>query len=564
MTQNNIEMNKMKLWMMLGILLTSMLTLSSCEEEEQELNLIRQFQPSTITTSNGETSSTISWTASIFTEPGQVTYEVQIARNNSFEELVLEATTPNNQFTVRDTQLPLRVDHFARVRALGQNNTGNSNWIVSNAFRILGEQLFLPVIDSEIRDKSVILRWRPTQIIDKLTVTSADGSSFFEFLISDEEVLGGEKFIDGLNPLTQYTAELFQGELSKGIISFTTKEPSVFTRVIGPEDDLFQVISEAESGESIGLEPGVYNLTDDGGLYVNMPIIQKTITLESVSGNPADTKINFREFTLRGSGAGLTLRGIEFDGAPATANGQQALYFINLAGLNSDGENANFTSVVVENCIVRNMGNCFMRGNRGSDNGHKIELIRIHDTQVFNSAQVNINWSFLTINRLEFRAIEITNSTFHKIGRAFVDWSNTITVSPQPTVLIDQCTINGFGMANGTKRIIFDANAANVDLNIQNSIFANSPYANDSAHPDAIRANGAGTLEFSNNNYFNLSTGGETPAVLNFPAALQMSNNTTVNLGWTFETSTFTLPANSPLRTSSTTGGAVGDPRWTF
>jgi len=43
---------------------------------------------------------------------------------------------------------------------------------------------------------------------------------------------------------------------------------------------------------------------------------------------------------------------------------------------------------------------------------------------------------------------------------------------------------------------------------------------------------------------------------------VQSSANTTTDLGWTATTTSFTLPAGSALRTASTTGGAIGDPRW--
>src|SRR5690606_14673554 len=125
-----------------------------------------------------------------------------------------------------------------------------------------------------------------------------------------------------------------------------------------------------------------------------------------------------------------------------------------------------------------------------SNNDHKIDVIRINNTKVYNSAVVANNYGLLTINKLEFNRIELTNSTFYKSGRAFIDWSATITVTPRPTVIVDHCTINGLGMSNGTKRIVFDANASNVTLSITNNIFANSPYPGDTSQPEMIRATG--------------------------------------------------------------------------
>ena len=42
-----------------------------------------------------------------------------------------------------------------------------------------------------------------------------------------------------------------------------------------------------------------------------------------------------------------------------------------LQQLDADGEAANFTSILVENCTVKYTNNCFMRGNRAAANAHK-------------------------------------------------------------------------------------------------------------------------------------------------------------------------------------------------
>ena len=48
-----------------------------------------------------------------------------------------------------------------------------------------------------------------------------------------------------------------------------------------------------------------------------------------------------------------------------------------------------------------------------------------------------------------------------------------------------------------------------------------------------------------------------------FPTGGVTSTNNQDNaLNWTNTTIDFTLPVNSPLRTASSTGAAIGDPRW--
>ncbi|MNR43719.1 hypothetical protein D3C85_1623720 [compost metagenome] len=81
----------------------------------------------------------------------------------------------------------------------------------------------------------------------------------------------------------------------------------------------------------------------------------------------------------------------------------------------------------------------------------------------------------------------------------------------------------------------------------------------------AVRSTGTGSSTIIRNNNFykftNASTGGTE---LTFPATATQSSVTKLDLPWTGNTTDFTLPEVSPLRTAGTSGRAIGDPRWTF
>ena len=112
--------------------------------------------------------------------------------------------------------------------------------------------------------------------------------------------------------------------------------------------------------------------------------------------------------------------------------------------------------------------------------------------------------------------------------------------------------------------MVLNAGSNPVNFNITNSIVANVPRPSGTVKPELISATAASTkIVFSNSNYFNLTNGSGT--ALTFPATnITMVNNNTINLGWTTTTFDFTLPANSVLRTVSSDGVAIGDPRWTY
>lgn len=547
-------------FLLLGILVVSM---AGCEKTlNTDVNLPRPFTPASLNINAGETQAVISWPASLFSAGKGVTYTVQVSKDPNFAGTPDQViNTDTTSITLTDAVLTVKQTYYVRVKAVSATGTESKSWVVNTSgFMITGEQIFSAVLDAELKDKSVTLRWRPTDGLTKIVLTPAGGPSV-DIPLDATDISNNFKLITDLEPSTAYTAEIFKEAVTKGTITFTTKAPSIFTTTITTADNLVSVVAAAANGDVIGLEDGTYDCVDGTGTFTNLTVTGKKITLQSVSGDPAKVKVNYKEITLKGA-AGIILKNIEFDGAPSTAAGQQALYFINLVGAGAEGEATTFSDIIVDNCLVHDMGNTFMRGNRGSGNGDfKIDTIKINNSLVYNSAKINNNYSFFQINKLQFTTIQVTNSTLYSIGRAFVDWDANFSVTPRPTIMIDQCTINNLGMAN-MQYILFDVNNNDIEVTMQNSIVMNSPYPSETVQSLIRGANAL--IKITHSNYAKLTDGAATPAALTIPASVTLSNNSTIDLGWTAATTDFTLPAASPLRTAGTTGGPIGDPRWAF
>ncbi|MCR6722362.1 MAG: DUF5123 domain-containing protein [Chitinophagaceae bacterium] len=528
---------------------------AGCTKTEDDPVLPRQFKPGDIVVQAGETQAVLQWGRSQLAEPG-TTYRLEVSTDTNFAAAApIAVELEGNTYTLTESELEVEVKYFARVRANAINATEQSGWVHSNGFRITGEQIFLTIQDVEVKDKSVTLRWRPSAGLTKIVLTPGGGTAE-DITLTADDLNANLKVIDGLTPLTTYTATIWAGAVRKGITTFTTKEPSIYTTVLTPADDLVAAVAAAQDGDMIGLEPGTYDCLDGVGAYASLVIRQKSIVIASVSGNPNDTKVNYREVTLKGTGAGVKLVGIGFDGLAAGSN---SLYFLNLVGDGSDAEAANFKNIEVNNCIVTNMGNCFFRGNRAANNAHTIDTIRVVNSIVADSRYLSA-YTFFTMEKLEFESLELINSTFNRLGRAFIGYSTNITVPVVPRIIIDHCTINSFGR-DGRNNFFIDNNTNQATVTVTNSIIANTPMSGQTTGTALIRG-GNTTGLMANNNSFNLSDGAATPTELTWPSLLTLSSNTTINLGWTDATNDFTLPAGSPLRTGSTTGGVVGDPRW--
>lgn len=540
--------------------LLSGLLFFSCKkvEYDSDTNLPRQFKPGDIQITAGQTIALLSWAPSLFTAGKNVTYTVEVSTDSTFQiPAALTSVSDSTRLLVTDSVLTVMQYYYARVRANQSGSTAPSGWVNSARFRITGEQIFLPVLDADLKDTSVVLRWIPTAGLTSIRLTKQGGTPA-TINLTAADLTASQKKLNGLTPLTQYTAEIYRNAVLKGTVAFTTKELNIFAITLNPGDDLVAAVAAAANGDIIGLQPGTYNCADATGAFVNLVVQQKTVTIQSVSGNPANTKVNFREVTLKGSGAGVTLRGIEFDGAAANATANQALYFLNLVGNASDAEAASFTKAKLENCIVHNFGNAYFRGNRGTNNNdHKIDTISVNNSLVYDNLALNA-FTFFTLDKLQFKVLSMTNSTFYNLGRAFVSYSTAMTFPAAPVVTIDNCTINNFGR-DARNNFFIDANTNTSTITVRNSIIANTPIPGQTVGTSLVRAPSASLL---NSDYFKLTTGGATPTNLTWPAAVSQAANQTIDLGWTNTTTNFTLPAGSPLRTAATNGGPIGDPRW--
>jgi len=531
-----------------------MIVMSSCKKDDinRGLESPRIFKPSRISIERTETTAKITWEAPILSEGQDLTYTTEFSQDSTFATSEFSLDTDTMGVTVTDAMLSVRKKYYVRVKANAFGDQPESKWMVSSGFSINGEQLFLPVRDSEVKETGVTLRWKVNQDLTDITLIPTVGR-LVKYPLSPAEVAAGVKTITDIIADTTYIAELFSGTRSRGFLTFRTPPVSVYNVVLNPGDDLAAAINAAENNAIIGLNPGVYNTANSG-----FTLLQKTITLKSTSSDPKDTKVNIKEFTLKGTGAGINLSGIEFDGKPANA-----LYFFNLGGVSSDAELATYTQITVDNCIIHDIATSFMRTDRGAKGGdYKMDQIVIKNSLIYSVSDPNANYIFLHLNELEFKSLHVSKSTIHNFGRALITCSTVLTSMP-PSITFDYCTLNSFGANN--MNVLLSAGANPVKFNLTNSIIANVPRSATSTVNDlAISATSAESFTvFSNNNIFNFNNAAGAP--LKFPTTnITQIGNQSINLGWTESTTDFTLPVGSVLHTVSNVGTAIGDPRWTY
>jgi len=204
-----------------------------------------------------------------------------------------------------------------------------------------------------------------------------------------------------------------------------------------------------------------------------------------------------------------------------------------------------------------------MRGNReAAATDYKIGNITINNSVIFNINTAVTGFNTIELSKMQFARIDITNNTFYDFGRSLVVATTALGSSaPIPVVNIDKNTFNFFGGNN--MYVLVDGNSNPLQVTVQNNIIANTPKTGNTAAGLLRGSSASSTFSFTNNNTFGLNNGsGGTILIGATNTTVQSSANTTTDLGWTATTTSFTLPAGSALRTASTTGGAIGDPRW--
>lgn len=527
-----------QLGLKLMILSAIAITISSCKKEDDTpAEAARIFKPSDVKVTAGETLAKLTWTTPLMATSKALKYTIDFSTDSLFSTIKYTTTADTAGVTVTEDNLSVRTKYYARVKANATDTQPESKYVRSSSFQLSGTQFFRDdLTDPAVNTVTFFYKTLPQGA--KIVLTPETGTTVTVTLTA-ADILAKTYTATGLLPNTKYSAELFVGAKSYGYVTFTTLETVVYTIQIGPADNLATTIANAADKAVIGLADGTYNLT------AAVTLSGKTITLRSISNNPAATKVNFKGFTLLGTGAGLKVVGIDFDG---TTN--SATYFADLTSASSNATAAAFTSITADNCRIHGIATGIVRGDRSTVNNYSIGDISFNKCLIYD-VTVN-NYYMFHLNKLLFKSLSVTKSTLYNFSPGLVNC--TTVISAAPTITFEYCTINNAG---GSSMYLFLTAGSNpVSFSMKNSIIANTPKAG--LIPGLVNATSTTTISY--NNSFNLTDGSNGNLV--FPASAIGAK--TINLGWTATTTNFKLAADSPLLTASSSGGAIGDPRWTY
>jgi hypothetical protein len=517
-------MNRLhKIFISVILLAAVIVVVSSCKEDEpDELRLSRLFKPTGFDIETGETSAAINWNPSLFTLPGEVEYLVELSKDpDNFANAELSKTSAEPGITVTDSEIAIKTDYYARVKALGVNGANDSNWLVSDAFQITGQIFILPVREYDVTSDAVKIRWEVEDVLTKVVLTPQGGAAA-EFAITADEANAGEKTISGLTANTTYKAELFKAQISKGDVTFVTKNNFAGSNIVdlraivGKPKILADTLADIPSGSVVLLKRGqTYQIT---GTDVSRNL-SKSVTIASgpdfvstfakieltsnfnIVASAVIDSIVFRDVILRGARPG----GVSFD--------NDYILNVNVAGT--------MKNVKLQNCSVSKLRGT-VRLQAGAP-GAKIENYVINNCVIDSIREFAI---VMASGSSSFKDVKISNSTFSHCRR-YVDHR----VTGNNSLTITNCTFNDApsgslaSLPTPTNFLIdYNTFAPTTPIIISNSIIGRT-WVETAGSPDVGGIRAGATVSVNVTNTYTLSdfvSGNATfklPGVIGYPGS---------------------------------------------
>lgn len=515
------------------------LTLASCDDPMDEITSIiydRVFSPTDLVTRNvQETSVTLQWNAS----KGAGNYTVQLFADDSLSfEGEPDVALTTAETSVDITGLEYDTQYSARVMANDTTDTDrNSKWS-EIAFKTSAIQLMNSITESNTGDRYVTITWPAEEEVEIIRVFVYGTTELaVEHTVTAEEAAAGEARIEGLTPETRYDVYMYNNGKQCGHRDFTTIADLAGATLVGPDEDMADLLENAADGEVFALTSGtfVFKSADDAEASetAGSVTISKNITIKGVY--PTNRPVINGRFKLE-DGASVSLSQVVLDGTGT--DGSQTFDY--------KTADANYGALDVQDCEIKN----YTKGLLYLNVAATIENVTfnnclIHDIECDGGDFIDSRAGLIS-------ELNLTNSTIYKsaAARDFIRIDDASSgFSGAPVITVDHCTIDG-AANNSSRRLLYVRFKGNT-ITFTNNMVSNMP---DCGRGFSDNSNTA-TPTFRNNNYFNTknltSDGGEQKAKF---------FDTT---GYTYDPE-YADAANGDftIRNEDVSSRQIGDPRW--
>ena len=385
------------------------------------------------------------------------------------------------------TNLDSDTKYYLRIKSCS-NEKISSKWAYHEkfSFKTKSEQIMSPVASEDLKATSVTLRWTAGKTVTNMDILTPDLAVIKTINLDADAIANGYVTVTGLTPNTSYTANLYNGTVKRGYISFTTypEVPEADKMIYLNANDsinqtLFDDLAGSYSTVTLAIPAGAVfannnTLTIPNGMSVNffgLPGASKAVlSIKQITLSANHSFINFTN---------VDISGYVYENGVATSSLNSYLFNQTTA--------TNVGAITFDNCLIHDLANTPFRlqGSEAKTIGtltfNNCIVTNLKDSYYFINADASGNGVISNIN--------ITNSTFNTVGRFILSKStntNSITLS--------DCTFYNM-IASGRYFIDFGSTSygpAN-GISIKNSIFALSQVAT----AKGIRSAGTVTVENS-------------------------------------------------------------------
>lgn len=212
----------------LSVVLSGML-FTSCTDANDwgvDTSFDRLFgtKQSSFTVTEGAVSAEVKWDATVNTEY----YIIEVSTDSLYDDIPMGAENSivygedgsiiQSPYTI--TGLLGETTYYLRIKSMSKDKQSNWVYLPDYKFTTDKEQILNEPSETEITDEAVSLTWEAGLEVTHITYTQ-DGT-LVTYELSDEEKAAGKVTLMGLNPNTEYTITIYNGEVARGEIEVTT------------------------------------------------------------------------------------------------------------------------------------------------------------------------------------------------------------------------------------------------------------------------------------------------------------------------------------------------------
>lgn len=495
-------------------------TVTGCDYDEElieELPVNREFAPINLTAMvRNQVNVELNWR----TESNIESYIVEFSDDPQFNNIVKTVEVTAAELPVL---IPVESEtlYSIRVKAISSRGLDDSSWATTTA-QTLTEQIFLPGDPRDIRALEATFRWAPDSEVTEIRLSPGE----IIHTITAEERAAGEVTVTGLTPETDYTAILYNENRIRGVREFTTGIDIGAGILVTPEDDLFQMITDASADDILVLEPGDY--TEQTGTIT----LDKSLTIRGLRAfDKPKLSVNFK---IAEGAVDVALIDLDIEGATDLEN------FLEIS------ETGSYNSLLISGSHIHDFSNSFIKADKDNT---ILQNLTVENSIVYNI--LTTGGDFIDFRKSAVMNVNLNTSTFYNVapGRDFLRLDEATTSGSGSgltvNITIDRVTIYASSDA-GNRRILYVRYEDN-EITVKNTIIAQTEgsYSN--------QAKTDQNPEFSKNNYFN------APGFFDTSARVHDASGTyyTLDPG-------FADPASGDFTITNQTliDNNVGDPRW--